>query len=249
MKRFVVLILGFSTLLGCHKDSPSKKIIDGLPAATGSTSTIQPAQATQQYLLLKNVALDRVITNLNRLQVGLPAGGLSGPSGSNYTFQSSEKHYGTATFTIQFQDVNNAAIDPFTAVTATSSVKYVHVTVNSTSNAFAISEDLQVSLDIVGQLTGPYHMTGTSNFDNSSYSITYTLDPTGVDATITGVLRGHASATSASGAPKQTSSVLTFGTNSDVSGKMTWDDQSAGIHINSDGSGFLTTDDTRTLFQ
>ena len=118
------------------------------------------------------------------------------------------------------------------------------------SSAFTtITENLLLSLDTVGFVAGPYHVTGTSEFDGSSYSILYTLDPAGVVATATGILNGHASSVSLSGSPKTTSSALTFGEVSDVSGILKYEDQTDGIHVSPNGSGYLTTSDSRILFQ
>ncbi len=246
---FCMAALALGALIGCHKDSPGKKIIDGLPVTTAPLM-IPPAQAVQEYLLLNNAMLSTVITNLNRLSLQLPATGLTGPDASlNYTFQRNEIHYGLATFVIQFQDVNSGALDPFTTGFATSSIKFVQITVNGTSTAFTFSEHLILSLDTVAILTGPYHMSGTSEFDDSSYSIIYTLNPAGVVATITGLLSGQASSVSSQTSPKTTSSSLSFGQVSDVSGVIKWEDQTAGIHVSPDGSGYLTTSDSRILFQ
>jgi hypothetical protein len=249
MKRLLLIAIGAWALTGCHKDSPGKKIVDSLPLSTAPLM-VQPAQATQQFLLLNNAALNISITSLNRLN-GILSSVMEGPDASMiYTVRRSESHYGTATFTIQFQDVNHAAIDPFTTVLTTTSVQYVHITVAAGSTAFpTVTEDLSLILDTVGFLIGPYHLKGTAQFDNASYSIAYALDPNGVEATINGLLHGHATATSTSGSPKITSSDLSFGIHSDISGKMLIDDQTDGIYVSANGSGYLTTSDSRVLFQ
>jgi hypothetical protein len=247
IKPTLIALIGIATFFGCHKDSPARKIVDGLPVSSAPL-TIVPAQAVQQFLLLKNVMLGPVVTNLNRLAIAYPSTGLTGPNGSDYTFQRTEKHFGLATFTIQFQDSGHGAVDPFIAVASTGVVKYVHITMTGNSSEFAISEDLSLTLQTAGVLTGPFGLTGTSSFNGSSYSINFTIPDPGVNATISGLISGPASSVG-TGPTQPTSSKLTFGTSSDLSGVLEWDGQTAGIHVDANGSGYLTTSDSRLLFQ
>lgn len=249
MTRKSLLFLCLSVaLLGCHKDSPARKIIDGLPVLS-SPPTVVPAQATQQYLLLKNAMLNPVITNLTRVFNNLPPTGLTSVGGGSYSYTTTERHYGSATFTIQCRDVNNSPVDPFATISATSSVKSVHITESSSNNASTFSEDLTLNLQTVGILIGPYSLNGSSTFNGPSYSIIFTLAPEGVAATISGLINGNATSAPNTGSALSSSSSLSFGTKSDISGILAWDGQTAGIHVSSDGSGYLTTDTERILFQ
>ncbi len=247
-KKIGLLCLGFLILGACHKDSPSKKIVDGLPVST-TPLAIVPAQAVQQYLLLKNSGLGPTIMNLNRLSQNFPLTGLSGPDGSlNYTYHVSESHFGSATFTIQFRDVGNGAVDPFSNSSSTQVIKFVHMAVAGTSGSFTYSEDLTLTLETVGLLTGPYTMTGTSNFNGSSYSIVFNIT-TPIAATISGLLNGPGTSVGTGPNSQPTSSSFIFGLSSDLNGSLTWEGETAGIHIASNGSGYLTTQDSRILFQ
>ncbi len=237
------LIASFSFLiLGCHKDQEPNKIIYTLPI--NSTLTVIPAHAAQEFLLIQTAAAQTIVPIINRIgstSTSYPE--LSGPDGSSrYTFTKTESHYGTATFLIQFRDSSNAVIDPIQTQSSTTTLKSVVVTVTGTSNRFSASANLIISLDTAGLAESTKRITGTAAFTGSTYSLNFTILASGITCSFDGLTAGSFEA-SGSGGPQNTNTaiLLSLSSNKDANGSISWEGQSGGLHLESNGTGFVTT--------
>jgi hypothetical protein len=245
-----VLVLCAIAAVGCRRDREPNKILDGY--ITGTTEVIPPAQAAQQYTLLQRDMLRVVIPVIHKLErTDSSFGELTGPVGSKYSFNTTEKHYGNAAFTIEFKDDFGATIDPITTRTSTTTLKSVIVTGTAHSPAFdPINETMTLVLASSGVASSTIRMTGNATFTGSSYSLTFTIDSAGNNAIFEGLTDGTVTASGTGGTPPATAS-LTFGYSTDrtANGQITWEGREGGLHIEPNGSGFVAESTGRILLE
>jgi hypothetical protein len=235
---------------GCRKDQESQKIIDTLPI--NSTVVVTPAYAAQEFLLLKRDAAQTIVPVINRLgQTINTFPELTGPDGSSrYTFQRVESHYGTANYTIQFRDSNGSVIDPIQTQTSTTTLATVDITASGSNDRYSYSETMTLTLETPGQVDSKKRITGTSSFTGSSYSINFTMPSPGLTWSFDGVSAGIVTA-SGSGGPSNSALSMTLSLSSShaASGPIAWEGNEGSIHIESNGSGYVTTPQYLVPFQ
>jgi len=250
----LVSLLGFVSffsLAGCQKDGVTEKFIDDIPVV--AKTSIPPASAVQEYLLTKRDICNVVVPVLSKLaQTTRSFPELTGPDGQlRYTFLLSEKHFGSATVAIQFQDALGGVIDPISTWTSTSTLSQVVIGVSGTSPDYSYSENLLMTLQVAGDVFSIKRLTGTSTFTDrasTAYNLTFTLVSPGPEAIYGGIKGGliTGSGTSGTGAPIGCS--IEVDSNHDGNGPLTWDNQDGSVHFSTAGSGFIITNLSRILF-
>ncbi len=111
MKYFTPLIIVVLLFSGCQRKDETNKVIEGLPVNTSEIAV--PAQAAQHYFLLKKDTLVFVIAILNRMRIfSNPSYPELQGSAPTFTFDSSNKKYGTARVSLTFRDQSNNPINP-----------------------------------------------------------------------------------------------------------------------------------------
>lgn len=241
------ILVGLVAISACKRKETPNKIIDGVPVNT--TETIVPAQAAQEFFLLKRDGLGVIVPVINRLSIPSPTfPELTGPSAQTYSFTLHENHYGTANFTIQFRDSSNNPIDPITTVSSTNTLQSVAITVSGNSTSFSYTENLVLTLVTQGNVTGKKLLTGTSSFNGSSYSIVFTLSSPGSNCTFNGFTDGSVSASGSGGPSLQPTSLnLIFSADHKANGNIAWEGLEGGIHFEDNGSGIIVTNQFRLL--
>ena len=237
-------------LAGCHRRNEPNKILDGSPV--GSFELIIPAEGARQFYLLKRDALHVVVPVISKLALtnsSYPE--LSGPVASKYSFNTAEKHYGTATFTIEFRSDVNATIDPIAVQGSSSSLKTILITGTAASSMFpTITENLALVLDSSGTVTSTLHLSGSTAMTGSGYSLTFNFDPAGSKANFDGLSDNQVTASGTGGTPPAPAAlVLRYTTDRNANGSIAWEGRTGGIHIETDGSGYVSTLEKRILFQ
>jgi len=248
-KIFILLAFFLLAGLGCERKNESNKILHGLPVDT--TQIVLPAQAIQQFMLLKRDSLGILVPILNRLAIadaGFPE--VSGPdSNSRYTFRLSENRYGTADFTIQFLDAAHSVIDPISFQTSTSTIKTAALTTTGSSSLFAYTEDLSLTLATTGDVNSEKRVTGNATFTGSGYTITFVFDPAGSVTKFGGILEGLVTATGTGPGSAPMTLSMRYSTDHSADGNLTWEGQSGGLHIMDDGSGSIVTSTARLFVE
>ena len=250
MKKLGLLILAGVILAGCHRRNEPNKILDGQPV--GSFELVIPAEAARQFYLLKRDMLRTVVPVINKFATTNPVyPELTPVGGSKYSFTSAEKHYGSATFTLEFRSDTNATIDPVGVQGSSTSVKSVIVTGTAASSLFpTITENLTLVLDSSGVVTSTMRLSGTTSMTGSGYSLTFNFDPAGSKANFDGLTDNQVTASGSGGTPPATAALLLrFTTDRNANGSIAWEGRTGGIHIESDGSGYVSTLEKRILFQ
>lgn len=241
-QSLILIILFFSLTIGCHKDTETNKILDTLPVNT--SISVLPAKAHQESILIQKNMAQILVPVINRLgETGLTFPNLSGPDGSlRYSFTVSENHYGTATFLIQFRDNINSVIDPITSLTSTTTLNNVLITFTGASDRFSYTGSWVLTLETSGTVTSTKRLTGTTTFTGSSYTINFSLPSPGITCTFEGLTRGTLSSTGTGGpSSTATSSLISFSTDHTSNGSLAWEGNSGGLHLNPNGTGFITT--------
>ena len=227
---------------GCkHKNEPNK-ILDGLPA--NPTVEVVPAQAAQQWVLLKRDMVNTLVPAVNKFaNPSLGWGELGSPDGSlRYTYRTTNSRYGSATFQIQFHDQNGTPIPA--AVSSSTTLKSVSITANAQSSMFTFSETLNLDVRTFGSSDSIMLLTGNSTVNGSNYSLTFSLPGSGAKCVFQG-LSGGLAFVSGNGNGAPCNMTLNFQPNLDTSGTINWEGQSGTLRININGSGFVATNQER----
>ena len=248
MKKIGVAVLAVLAFASCERKREPNKILDGYTA--GIVEVVVPGNAAQQYVVLKRDILRVAVSVVNRLQQEnalFPE--LSGPSAGKYAFSSTERHYGTANFTIEFFNDTGSQIDPIAVRSSSNTLKSFILTTAAASNEFpTITETLTVVLESSGVVTSRLRMTGSSVFTGSSYSLTFNIDPSGCKTIYEALTDGSVTATGTGGTPPATATInLAFSSDHAVNGSMSWEGREAGLHIETNGSGLIVAPEGRIL--
>lgn len=244
--------IGFIFLGACKKNSEPNKILPGIPVATNQVITA--ARAAQQHHLLTNWGLSSIVPIINRLGVNIAVfAELSGPDAqSRYTFSLTERHFGTANFTIQFRDTSDLIIDPFVVNASTGSLSSVLVTVSGSSSEFTYSQAYTIRLAVPGQNTSSKVATDTpgspTTFTGSGYAIQYAFLSPGISVNNSGITGGRISATGTGPNSTSTSLDILYAINHSANGTLSWEGQSGTIHFLDNGNGFIITNNSRIIF-
>lgn len=249
-KRTALLLLCIVALNSCERKREPNKILDGNVA--GTVQVVGPAEAARQYVLLKRDLLRTVLPVLNRMQTSNATfGDLTPVGGGQYSFQGNDPHYGTVTFTLGFQDANGGGIDPISVPGSSSSLKAVTVTGAGASTLFpTITENLTLAFESAGVFTTTLRLTGTSVFNGPTYTLTFTNSTPGSRVIFAALTSGTATATGSGGTPAAPATVnLEFSSDQHANGTITWEGQEGGIHLETNGSGFVVTTEGRILLE
>jgi len=245
----LMLSILFLPLAACKRDKEPNKIIDGLPI--NNTVTVVPAQMAQQIYLVTRDAMIEFIPVINRLDQGNSAPGfseLTGPDGqSRYTFSKVEKHYGSATFTIQFIDGSGNVIDPISSLTSTTTLATARITTAGTSAQFTYTQNLVVTLQTPGILTSDKRLTGTTTFTGATDTLTMVYPAPGALCGFEGLVDGSSNGSGTGPLAQTITLTLNYSPDRNADGLLQWEGQNGGIHFIDTGSGFLTTATYRIL--
>lgn len=256
-RHLILAAMALAIAGGCKRKQEPNKFIDPQPIT--SVSTCVPAQITQGWFFLKRDLLRVLVSVTNRsilLSTTYPANypELDRLGTGNYRFQTSERHYGQAVFTVQYLDANSVAIDPINDKASTATIKSVDISVSITgSNLFTGNETLSLTFenaDTVGIPDSTKRLRGTSTFNGSSYTpITFTIGSAGARGEFEGLVDGKV--TAAGNGPGGAPATLTMDFFSDHtgSGQVQWEDSQGGIHIGENGSGYVITNMYRLLLE
>lgn len=246
MKRIFLILVACAALNACEKKKEPNKILDGLPVNT--EEVVPLGQATQEIHVMTQDALNTIVTAMNRLSQTSPSfSDLTNVGFGQYQFTRSGSRYGSATFTITFKDGVGATIDPIANTASTSTFKSVDVTGTGSSSRFSYTIGTwTITLLTEGVPTSDKTLAGPTTFTSAapSYTINYTY--TSAEATFEGVTDGTLSATG-TGPSAPITLTVTYASDRVVNGTLTWEGQSGGIHLASNGTGFIVTDTSRLL--
>ena len=256
MNRRIILIASLMTLtvLGCKRDNEPNKIIDTLPV-TG-VQTCVPAQIGQGWFALKRDLLRVLISVINRTQLlnasfpnSYPELTRVGAAGAGtYTFQTTDRHYGTALFTIQFLDSTPAPIDPVSTFASSSTLKSVSIGVTVSGFApFSGTENLELYLETAGLLDSPRRIVGTSHFNGPTDSMAFALPFPGARGAYEGLVDGEVTATGTGPGGQPITLSLAFSSDHTANGPLTWEGQTGGIHFEPIATGYVITNSYRLL--
>jgi hypothetical protein len=237
----VALIFLSLFAVGCKHDREPNKIIDG--TQIDLTVTVFPAQAAQQFVLLNQASMETAITVINRLALENPSfGELTGPDGSSrYSYTRTDARFGTATFFMQFRDINGAVIDPISNRTSTATLAAVGLTGNGTSPLFTYSQAQLITLLTPGVPTSDKKVRGFTRFNGSGITdLDFTIIDGGLNAVPEGLFNGNVSA-AGTGPTQPITMNFSYDFNYNVSGNIAWEGNSGLIHVERLGSGFVST--------
>lgn len=250
MKKITILLLAVAVLASCERKREPNKILDGF--VVGASEVILPAEAARQFFLLQNDMLRVTVPVISKLALdNSDFRELSGPVASKYSFSVKEKHYGDATFTLEFRDSNNATFDPIAVRTSSITLQSVIVTGTGASALFpTINESMVIVLETSGTVTSNLRISGTATLSGSGYTLNFGFNPGGSRAIFEGVTDGAATATGTGGTPPATTTInLGFSTDRNVNGSIAWEGRDGGIHLDNNGSGYVTTSAGRIFLQ
>lgn len=250
VKKLGIVVFAGLLLVGCRHRNEPNKVLDGQPV--GAYELIIPAEAARQYFLIQRDMLHVLVPVINKFAVTDPTyPELTPAGGSKYSFTTSEKHYGSATFTLEFRSDVNTTIDPVAVQGSSTAVKSVLIAGTAASSLFpTITENLTLVLDSSGVVTSTMRLSGSTAMTGSGYSLTFNLDPAGAKANFDGLTDNQTTASGTGGTPPTTAAIqLRFSTDRSANGSIAWEGRTGGIHIGSDGSGYVSTLEKRILFQ
>ncbi|MFN0117146.1 MAG: hypothetical protein ACKVQC_02480 [Elusimicrobiota bacterium] len=247
MKK-LFLTLCFFGFVGCKNDSVKNKIIDGLPVS--STIVIQPAQATQQFLVVHRDAAGSAISIIGRLNAVNPQyPELTGPDGlGRYTLQTFSPRYTYSTVTLQFKDSNGTTINPIQTQSSSATVKSVEIGISGQSPSFNFTSALTLTLETAGNIEANKRLSGTSQFTNTPYTINYNLPSPGIKTIFEGFTAGQMTASGNNSATSQALTLeLSFSSDRTSSGSLTWDGETGTLRFDDKGDGYVITQNQRII--
>jgi hypothetical protein len=252
VKRALLVLVIAAGLGACRRDSDQNKLVDGVPINV--TATVVPAQASQQYLFLKRDLLIFTIPVINKLiNADSTFPELIDAGGGNYQVHDTDIHYGDATFTIAFQDINGATIDPIAVRSSSNSLAAVTVNITGSSPLFTYTETGKVTLGLPGVLdaTSIRYYTGTAAFTGVGQANGYTLNfnvSQQATAVFQGLTTGQVTVTGSGGTPTAPANVVFyFAQNRNIDGTLSWEGQSGTFHVDVTGPGYVITPAKRII--
>jgi len=194
--------------------------------------------------------MNAIVPVINRVGVsGALFDELTGPDvNSIYSFQTAEKHFGSATFRFQFKDPSGAVIDPLQTQTSSTTIKTVEVTATGQSSRFTYSESLVITMEVAGDSESEKRVTGSATFNGLGYSLTYTFPAPGLVTTFRGFTSGLVTA-SGTGLGLPTSASLAYSSDHSADGTIVWEGDQGGIHIKDNGEIAIVTKNSRILIE
>ena len=248
MKKLVLIFLGVSFLTclsSCKRKKEPNKILDGF--ANDTTQTVIPAQAIQQFLLLKKDTLKVIVPVLNKLTaVNSHYDELSSTTPSVYNFQLSNSHYGTATVGFRFWNESNVIIDPIQTQISSSSVRAIQLWLAGGSALFpSYDESFWLSLGTTGDPTSTKYLMGDSHFSGSNHTLTFSIAAPGSRAAFEGLIDSGFTASGTGIGGQTVTANMFYSADHNTNGTLNWEGRSGNIHMDDRGNGFIITDQTR----
>ncbi len=244
-RLFIVITLMSAAFVGCKHDPEKNKVVDSLPIHMNESCP--PAQISQAWFALKRDMLALLVPVVNRLGLtGSTYPELTSDGNMQYSFRLQNRHYGNATYTIEFKNSTGGTIDPITDPTHTSSTTLKSILINGvgTISSTNYKEELTLDLDTLGDTSGNKHLYGTSLFNDGSYSITFTFVSGGAPCTYQGMTDGRVDATGTGpGAP--VTLMMMFYPEHTANGSVAWEGNSGNMHFEENATGFVITDQYR----
>ncbi|MBV9079928.1 MAG: membrane lipoprotein lipid attachment site-containing protein [Elusimicrobia bacterium] len=249
MKKPIFAIAAVLMLAACRHDREPNKIIDPVPVNT--SVTVVPGQALQEFVLINRDCVRILVPVLSKLQTtGQQFTELTQTSFGHYTFHTSERRYGQATFIAEFQDSFGVTCDPIAVVASSQTVKQIVITETGGGSVFGHNANLVLSIDTINTIGSPQHLYGSMTLTGSGYTITFAIQGVaGCNAVFDGLTTGAVSATGTGGTPPAPTTInFSFATDRTANGSISWEGEQGQIHVNTDdGSGFVVTSTSRTL--
>lgn len=249
--HFVLILIIWGGMSSCKRKEEPIKILDPLPL--NSLQTCVPGEMGQAWVLLKRDCLKVLVPVINLTTIPnstFPQ--VTGPDSlSRYTFQTSDGHYGTATFTIRFFQENGTVIDPILTNTSTTTLKSVSVNVIGSSSRFSYTENLVLTLDTAGIISSNKRFTGTSAINDvgNINVLTFTMPSPGIRSAFEGMVEGQATVTGTGPSSQTTSMTLAVSADHTTNGNITWEGLSGGIHYEENATGYVITNQYQLLLQ
>ncbi len=239
---FAALLL--ASVSACRREKEPNKIVDSLSLDT--TQAVIPANAAQQMLVLKRDSMNIIIPVIARLGIaGAQFSELTRTGFGQYTFPGAERHYGNATFTLQFKNTAGAPIDPIQNQGSTTTLKSVSVTTQGSSSLFnPYSENLVLTLDIAGDFGSVIRLTGTSSFTGGGYTVTLTF-PGGAVTTFQGLKSGSVTGSGTGPTGLSVALALSIRASQQLEGSINWEGQTGSLHMEDSGKGYVITGQSR----
>lgn len=240
-----LMALTVALLAGCESKREPNKIVDG--PTINTSQTVIPGKAAQQFILLERDLLKILTPVINKLILANQSFNEVQQVGpGQYTFQTADSRYGTASYTITFQTTGGTTIDPIANRSSTGTLTNVAVSGSGSNALFSFTENLSLNLDAIGDYTAKRHMTGTIGFTGSGYILTFTHQAPGSNATFDNLTDGIVTATGPG--PTATANLtLSFSASHEVNGTISWEGITGGLHLQDNGDGFVVTSSERLL--
>jgi hypothetical protein len=247
-KFVLIAVLCGAGLLGCRRDSPARKIIDGAPI--GSTITVLPVNAVQGFHMLERNMLNILVAVTKRTGTISPTyPDVTGGPGT-YQFTTIDSHYGQATISFQYFDGPNGAgtpLDPIAGQASTATVKSVNISVTSTGSPFNGTGNFVLTLETQGNVNSNLFLTGTFTMTSTTYTVICTLPSPGGLATFTGLAAGTVQF-SGSGPGGSIGGTTIINTSHEFNGNLLWDGNTGQIHLKENADALLILNNQRYFF-
>lgn len=250
MKKLLLSLLLAFGLLGCRRDSPAQKLLEGAPA--GTTISVLPVSAVQAFHFIEKHALYTVVAVTKRTTLtNVSYNDVTSIGGSQYRFTSSDPHYGSATYTFAYYDGKDGTggiLDPIAVQTTTATVKSIRIDGTSTGVPFNGSGTFILTLVTLGDVNSDLYMTGTYTLTGTTYTVTCTISSPGGLASFVGLSGGVIELTG-SGPGGAVGGTLTVNTSHEYNGDISWDGKSGGLHLKENASALLIYNNERFFFE
>jgi hypothetical protein len=249
MKKTALLFAALSIgLMGCRRDSPARKILDGAPA--GSTITVLPIDAIQGLHQMENYMLSILVAITKRTSTFAPAyPEVTG--GPTYQFNSAGSHYGFATYSFTYYDGpggTGSVIDPLALQSSTATIASAKIDVTSSGIPFNGSGTFFLDLAVKGDVNSNMVLTGAYTMTATTYTVTMTLAAPGGNATFTGLSSGIFQL-SGSGPGGPISGSFSVNTSHEYNGTLNWDGNNGEIHLKENAQALLLLNNERYFFE
>ncbi len=247
-KALLITAIFAAGLLGCRRDSPARKLLDGAPA--GSALIALPVDAVQAFHLLERQMLSVLVAVTKRTSTLNPTyPDVTAQGGGVYRFTTTNERYGQATFDFTFRDGSNTIIDPISSQSSTTSIKSIDIAATSGGFPFTsgVDANLTLTLDILGDVYSTMYLTGDYTLSGSTIAVTFTLAAPGGVSTFAG-LAGGTLQIAGSDAAGSISGTVSVNTAHEYNGSLTWNGETGQVHVKDNGQAFVLLNNERYFF-
>lgn len=246
MRQFLCCLVLFSLgFLGCKRDSPLTKLVEGGPV--GGAIQALPVNAVQAFHRLERDVIGFVMGITNRTSTVDPEYPELTLPGPNYSYVISGAHYGQVTINFSYQDDSNMSIDPIFAQASSETIKYVFVNLTSVGVPFNGTGSFLLTFTEAGNFNSIIRATGTCTLTEASYTVVFDVPNPGAAASFTGFSGGRINI-SGSGPGGAITGQITATTERELNGSLSWDGNDGQIHVKENSDTLLYLDNLRYFF-